>query len=107
MISRSVRTATLALALGIAALGATSGSASAFGGGFGGGKGGFGGGGWGGKGGGFGGWGGGFKHHHHGWGRGVGLATVGLAGAYAVYGDCYVRRVVTIDGDILYRKVCY
>jgi hypothetical protein len=101
MISRSLRTATLALAVGIAGISASSGSASAkpmfpkgpakFGmpGKF-------------------------VKPHWHGhghgygWGPGLGLglAAVGLAGAYATYGDCYVRRIVTIDGEVFYRKVC-
>ena len=104
MISRSVRTATIALALGIAGVSASSGSASAkpmfpkgpakFG------------------------MPGKFVKPHGphwhghgkwGWGPGVGLglAAVGLAGAYAAYGDCYVKRVVTIDGDVFYRKICY
>jgi hypothetical protein len=89
MISRTLRTASVALALGAAALGDSAGTASA-------------------------GWYPGkfMKHHHHfGWGPGLGLglglAAVGAAGAYAAYGDCYVRRVVTIDGDVFYRKVCY
>ena len=89
MISRTLRTASVALALGAAALGASAGTASA-------------------------GWYPGkfMKHHHHfGWGPGLGLglglAAVGAAGAYAAYGDCYVRRVVTIDGEVFYRKVCY
>ena len=92
MISRTLRTASVALALAVAGLGASAGTASA-------------------------GWYPGkfhtFKHHKHfgGWGPGLGLglglAAVGAAGAYAAYGDCYVRRVVTVDGDIFYRKVCY
>jgi hypothetical protein len=53
-------------------------------------------------------------HGHGKWGYGpgiglgLGLAAVGLAGAYGAYADdCYMKRVVTVYGDVFYRKVCY
>ncbi len=110
MINTSFRTAALALALGVAAMGASSGSASAgpvfkgpgtiaMPGKFpkphgphwhGHGK-------WG-----YGKWGYGYGP---GIGLGLGLAAVGLASA-AYAEDCYVKRVVTVYGDVFYRKVC-
>ena len=108
MITRSLCSVALALTLGMAALGATSGTASA---------------------------GGGYLpkgpgkiamphkfpkphgphwHGHGKWGYGpgigfgLGLAAFGLAGAYGAYADdCYMKRVVTVYGDVFYRKVCY
>ena len=110
MISRSLCSVALALTLGMAALGATSGTASA---------------------------GGGYMpkgpgkiavphkfpkphgpHWHkgkkwgygYGWGPGIGIglgaAALGIAAAHA-YDDCYVKRVVNVYGDVFYRKVCY
>jgi hypothetical protein len=57
----------------------------------------------GGHGGGFGFHGGGWGHHGWGWGRGYGY--VGYAPAY--YGGYYLKRFVTYDGDIIFKKVCY
>jgi len=48
------------------------------------------------------GFGGGFGHHGgwgHGWGHGWGY------GGY--YGGCYLKRFITYDGDVFYKKVCY
>ena len=56
------------------------------------------------------GFGGGFHHgggwgHGFGWGRGWRYGYVGYAPAY--YGGCYLKRFVTYDGDIIFKKVCY
>ncbi len=106
MVSRSVRTISVALALSVAAISASPGSASAkpmfpngpakFGmpkkfvkphGPYG--KWGYGG----------------------GWGPGIGLgfgvAALGLAAAARAADDCYVKRVVSVYGDVFYRRVCY
>ena len=95
----SLRTAFTALALGVAALGAstlTATEASA--------KGFHGGGGW------------GHGHHGGGWGHGHGGGFHGgygfrRVGFYApvVYGGygCTVRKVFTEDGDVIIRKRCY
>jgi hypothetical protein len=117
----SLRTAFTALALGVAALGAatlTASEASAKG--FhGGGWGHHGGGGWG-KHHGFhggGGWGfhGGWGHHGGGWGKhhgfhgGYGLRRIGFY-APVVYGGygygCTVRKFLTEDGDVIIKKRC-
>jgi hypothetical protein len=85
----NLRSAATALALGIAAIGATTlmpGEASAKG---------FHGGGW------------GYHHGHGGWGyRGLGPVFVGY-GAYPVYGGCYTRRFVSFDGSVIIKKRCY
>jgi hypothetical protein len=111
MTTRSLRNAALALTLGMVAIGATSSTASA-GGGYmpkGPGKIAMPGkfpkphgphwhkhGKWG-----YGGWGPGI-------GIGLGAAALGFAAANAyAHDDCYVKRVVTIYGDVFYRKVCY
>jgi hypothetical protein len=109
MNTRSLRTAALALALGMTAIGATSGTASAGGGYMPKGPAKFGmpgkfpkphgphwhkHGKWG-----YGGWGPGI-------GIGLGAAALGIAAAHA-YDDCYVKRVVNVYGDVFYRKVCY
>ena len=89
----NLRSAVTALALGIAAIGATTlmpGEASAKG---------F-----------HGGW--GYHHGHGGWGYGgfgyggLGPVFVGY-GAYPVYGGCYTRRFVTFDGSVIIKKRCY
>lgn len=91
--ARSIRLMTAALALGVAALGATEASA----------RGGFGGGHGGGHGGGRGGFGGGFRHHggfhHH---RGWGPRFIGYGG----FSSCYVKRFIDEDGDVIVRKIC-
>ena len=49
------------------------------------------------------GFGGGFRHHSGwGWDRGYGW---GYAGGY--YGGCYLKRFITYDGEVVFRKVCY
>ncbi len=81
----NLRSAVTAIALGIAAVGAATlmpGEASAKG---------F-----------HGGWG-----HHYGWGYGgLGPVFVGY-GAYPVYGGCYTRRFVALDGSVIIKKRCY
>ncbi len=53
-----------------------------------------------------GGHGGGFGRHGGGWGHGYGWGY-GYAGyAPVYYGGCYLKRFVTLYGDIVYRKVC-
>jgi hypothetical protein len=46
-----------------------------------------------------------------GWGPGIGLgfgvAALGLAAAARAADDCYVKRVVSVYGDVFYRRVCY
>ena len=98
----SLRTAFTALALGVAALGAatlTASEASA--------KGFHGGGGWG--------FHGGWGHHGGGWGKhhgfhgGYGLRRIGFY-APVVYGGygygCTVRKFLTEDGDVIIKKRC-
>ena len=51
--------------------------------------------------GGFGHHGGGFGHHGGGWGHGWGYGYGGY------YGGCYLKKFVTYDGDIVFKKVCY
>ena len=46
----------------------------------------------------------GWGHRHHGWGHGWGHGYVGYAPAY--YGGCYLKRFVTIYGEVVFKKVC-
>ena len=47
---------------------------------------------------------GGFRHYGGlGWGRSYGY----VSDAPVYYGGCYLKRFVTIYGDIVYRRVCY
>ena len=53
-----------------------------------------------------GGWGHGRRWGHgHGWGHGWGFGHAGYYGGY--YGGCYLKKFITYDGDIIFKKVCY
>ena len=54
---------------------------------------------------------GGWGHHGGGWGHGHGWGPrwgYGYAGYYGgYYGGCYLKKFITYDGDIVFKKVCY